>query len=123
MGLITVATSEETRTFISKKRSTQDEKLKWSKLIIDKAERLVREKGKFVSAGNMETKPMGVKHNSLEIFYNTPFNKLEPHSGEGYKFILDIWQKAKGKVFSASWEPLEIVTFKRSEWILELFEQ
>ena len=104
--------------FLSKKRVAREEKLKWVKEIIDISLQLIEKKGKFVDVKNVNTRPKGVTYKSLDIQHSTPFNKLP---GESDQYILDIWQKNKGKVFSARWEPFTIINFKRGKWLYDLF--
>jgi hypothetical protein len=105
--------------FLSQKRVAHEEKLNWVKEIINISLQLIEKKGKFVDVKNIKTRPKGVIYKSLDIQYSTPFNKLP---GKSDQYILDIWQKNKGKVFSVRWEPLTIVNFKRDKWLYDLFE-
>ena len=112
-------TSDDLRILLSKKRVKLEEKLEWVKEIINISSQLIEKKGKFVEVKNIDTRPKGVIHKSLDIKYSTPFNKLP---GASDQYIIDIWQKNKGKVFSVRWEPISITTFKRGEWLYDLFE-
>lgn len=104
--------------FLLKKRVVRKEKLEWVKKIIVISLKLIEEKGEFVEIKNINTRPKGVTYKSLDIQYATPFNKLP---GESDQYILDIWQKNTGKVFSVRWEPLIITSFKRGKWLYDLF--
>ena len=104
--------------FLSKKRVAREEKLEWVKEIIDISLQLIEKKGKFVEVKNIDTRPKGVTYKSLDIQYSTPFTKLP---GASDQYILDIWQKNMGKVFSVRWEPFTIINFKRGNWLYDLF--
>lgn len=105
---------------VTKKRINKDEKIYISRLILDQALNFIEKEGEFIEMENAETKPKGAKKGLLDILYTTPFNKLY-----GANYILDIWCKEKGKVFSAHWSDineLDIVNLKRGNWITELFK-
>jgi hypothetical protein len=38
------------------------------------------------------------------------------------EYGVDIWADGAGKVFSAWWEPFEIVVLKDGDWVRELLE-
>jgi len=115
-----MVTNEELDEFVTKKRLMKGQKLEWAKKIIDASLGLIDKKGTFFEIGNrnIKYKPKGVIHKSMNIQYLTPFLKLP---GLEDQYLLDIWYKKKGKVFSARWEPFSITTFKRTEWLYDLF--
>ena len=103
----------------NKKRINKKEKNYLSRLIIDHSLKLIEKDGEFIEIKNIETKPKGVKKGILNIMLTTPFNKLL-----NTDYIVDIWCEGRGKVFSVHWSDinnLDIVNFKRGDWITVLF--
>jgi hypothetical protein len=114
-------TTDEISTFLAKKRTASGERLQWANHIIERSLQLIEEKGNFADAHGTEIRPKTVTHKSLSILYSTPFNRLESIPSENVQYLLDIWNRDDGKVFSVCWEPIEIIRFKRAEWLYELF--
>ena len=108
----------ELRQFIWKKRILCEEKNIAAREIITAAEILIAEHGLFKEAGGLDTRALATDINNISLIYTTPFNKVI-----GNKYGVDIWDKSPQndrKVFSAIWEPLNIIRFDRGLWIQDL---
>jgi hypothetical protein len=108
----------ELRQFIGQKRVLREEKIMIAKEIITAAEIIIAEYGHFEEVGGLETQVFKADHKSFSLLYTTPFNKII-----GNKYGVDIWDKStknSKKVFSARWEPLEIIRFDRGPWIQDV---
>jgi len=56
----------------------------------------------------------GLSAAGLKIILTTPFRS--PALGESHQGILDIWDDS-AKAMSVRWSPLEVVSFRRGEWL------
>lgn len=81
----------------------------------------IAERGVFIDIANLaSTHPKEVTLGSISILHTSRFCRIPAFAG---KDVLDVWAPHNGKVkkvLSVWWEPLEIVSFKRGEWIDEL---
>jgi hypothetical protein len=102
--------------FLSKKRVSKAEKMQCVKLIVDACLELINKSGMFVEYKNINSNYKEVTHGRICITYSTPFSRI-PGIEEGYQ--LNIWFDSK-KVLFVVWDPFEIVSFKKGEWIKEL---
>lgn len=82
--------------------------------IIDAGMSLVRA-GNFVQVEGVDGRPIVVERGSLQILHTTPFVQGSFPAPYG----LDVYADAR-KVFSAWWEPLSVVAFKRGAWEEEI---
>lgn len=81
----------------------------------------IAERGVFVDIANLSSgRPKEVTLGSISILHTSRFCRIP---GLGGKDVLDVWATHNGKtrkVLSVWWEPLEVVSFKRGEWIDEI---
>ncbi len=89
--------------------------------IRDAAVRAIKESGELVEVGGTSGRHPQVKIGGLTILYTTPFNPPPSHpelfGPQRPPYGIDIWEDNGGKVFSALWDPFEIVSFKRGPWV------
>lgn len=105
---------------LRKKRLTHDEKSELAQIVISKALKVIKTKGKFIDVDNLETKPVEAKVGDLTILFSTPFTKLPGLE----QYLIDIWCANHGKVFSARWgenySNLELISLRKGGWCRDL---
>ena len=102
--------------FIQQKRSTKEEKIFWASQIISLSENIVAQSGRAVHTEDNRDY-FEWRSNEFSIVYSTPFSNCIENCN---CYTIDIWIQYK-KVFSARWEPLDIIRFDRGGWMIKLF--
>jgi hypothetical protein len=103
-----------------KKRMSKQEKEVLARKIIEKTLSLLKGNCEFIAAGGkMRGQPIIGEMVGLEVIHTTPFTGVEGAPG---RYGLDIWTPDK-KVFSAWWEPLDLVRLTKGPWIDALLEK
>jgi hypothetical protein len=110
----------ELHKFIWQKRAPHVDRIFVAKEIISAAEIIIAECGNFAEFDGLDTRFLttDIKDKNISLLYTTPFNKII-----GKNYGIDVWcrsAKSSNKVFSAFWEPLDIVRFDRGPWIQDL---
>lgn len=73
-------------------------------------------------AAGITGKVLQGEYRNMSFFYTTLFNQVEILPCVFANYGLDVWVENQGKVLSIWWDPLEVVKFKRGDWIDKILD-
>lgn len=99
--------------------NTRHNRLYISTLAIEFLTPMVKKVGELHFGNGIEPSYRDLTIHGLKIMLIE--NHLEKSKGS-IRFVLNIWEPGRGKVFAASWAPLEIIGFRSGTWIETVIE-